>query len=243
MTLLKHKRDFIDKVAYGIRTFITPIGIPIDLIAKSKLTPENKKRMFIVQKNIYYLNHLVNNVLDVAKLEGGTIFGSNKVDISTLINDVVTNYSKRCKEDGVTITVALDSKFEPIWIDTEKIKNVLFKILDNARKFIGDGEKKITISASMKMKRLRIFIHDTGIGIAKENLEKVFDNFYKTEGSGSESLGLDLAIARRIVETHGGKIWAESKGLGKGTTIVIELPMQNDLAAQNRDETILKKAL
>lgn len=243
MTLLKHKRDFIDKIAYGIRTFITPIEIPIDLIAKSKLSPENKKRMFIIQKNLYYLNHLVRNVLDVAKLEGGLIFGSQKVDVEVLISEVVKNYTPNCNKDGVSLTSSVDKGLEPLWIDKEKIQNALYKVLDNARKFIGNGEKKILISAAMKTKNIRIMITDTGVGIAKANLEKVFDNFYKTEGAGSESLGLDLAIARRIVETHGGKIWAESKGLDKGTTIIMELPMKNNLTEQNKELGVLEASL
>ncbi len=243
MLLLKHKRDFIDKVAYGIRTFITPIGIPLDLIAKSKLSPENKKRMFIIQKNLYYLNHLVRNVLDVARLEGGLIFGSTKVDIKLFVADVVKKYLPRCKEDGVSLTYDVDSKLSSIWIDRGKIENVLFKVLDNARKFIGKGKKKqIKIIVKEKNKNVRFEIKDSGIGIAKENLEKIFDNFYKTEGAGSESLGLDLAIARRVVTTHGGKIWAESKGLGKGTTIIFELPLKNDLSKQNKELEILEKS-
>ena len=229
MHLLRMKRQFFDKVAFGIRSFLTPIEIPLKLIADSKLDKKNQMRISIVLKNIEYLNTLVDNVLDVAKVDGGVIYGSKKINLAELVETKIKSRSDEFKNSNIRITKKLDKKQEPIWIDEEKVSKVIDNVISNAIKYSKDGDRKIIFECYEKDGSIFVSISDLGIGIEKKDINKIFEDFYKVSIEDDGSLGLGLSIAEKIINVHGGKIWAESKGLGKGTKITFNIPLNKEM--------------
>lgn len=230
MQLLRLKRDFFDKVAFGIRSFLTPIELPLKLISDSKLSSKNRIRISIVLKNIEYLNKLVNNVLDIAKVDGGILYGSRKVDISDLIEHRIKHNKKVLSSNKIKVEKKFNKNIPSLWIDEEKISKVIDNIILNSVNFMGAKNKKISFELSKEKNNVVVKIADTGIGIERKNLHKIFEDFHKVDDNNNFSAGLGLSIAEKIVNVHGGKIWAESSGKNKGTTIIFTLPVEIDIS-------------
>lgn len=233
MQLLRLKRDFFDKVAFGIRSFLTPIELPLKLISDSKLSSKNRIRISIVLKNIEYLNKLVNNVLDIAKVDGGVLYGSRKVDISELIEHRIKHHKKTLSSNKIKVTKKFNRNVPSLWIDEDKISKVIDNIIINSVNFMGPKNRNINFELSKEKNDVLVSITDTGVGIERKHLHKIFEDFYKVDNDNDLSAGLGLSIAEKIVNVHGGKIWAESSGKDKGTKIAFTLPIEVNISNKN----------
>lgn len=227
------KSEFLANMSHELRTPLNSIlALSGILLARmdGDLTEEQDKQVKIIQKSGKNLLELINDILDLSKIESG------KMEIHTeefLIEDVVYDskltVTPLAYEKGLNVVLNKDEDIPVIRSDRNKVKQILLNLLSNAVKFTPKGGS-ITISATGRDGRLELRVMDTGIGIAKENLDKIFDEFRQVDGSSTREYGgtgLGLAITRRLVKLLGGEIGVESE-IGKGSTFIINIPVTLD---------------
>ncbi len=149
-------------------------------------------------------------------------------DLRGAIENTLTLVRERAHRGGITLGCTVDERLGAIRADERKVKQVLLNLLSNALKFTPEGGR-IDVRAAVDGDRAEISVTDTGVGIAPEDLETVFEEFRQigTAAKKVEGTGLGLAISRKFIELHGGKIWVKSQA-GKGSTFAFTLPLAND---------------
>jgi signal transduction histidine kinase len=148
-------------------------------------------------------------------------------DLREIIKEVISELSIKAKEKNLYLKFEEPKEFPKVLLDREKIRQVILNLVDNAIRYTQKGG--VTVKLQIANGKLRIVVSDTGEGLTKEEKEKLFEMFSRgTAGTKfwTEGAGLGLYIARKFVEMHNGKIWAESEGRGKGSTFYVELPMK-----------------
>jgi signal transduction histidine kinase len=171
---------------------------------------------------------LINDILDLSKVEAGRM----ELDLSIfslreIVDSGVMMVRERAARGGVTLEGSVAGDVEEIEADQRKVKQVLFNLLTNAVKFTPSGGR-VDVTASRLNGEVRISVKDTGIGIAPEDQERVFEEFQQVSAGrrvAAEGTGLGLALARRFVELHGGRLWVESTP-GAGSTFTFSLPVR-----------------
>jgi signal transduction histidine kinase len=185
----------------------------------------------LIQKNGQHLLHLINDVLDMAKIESGRMnLHPEKFKIHTMLDEVTSITSTLASEKNVALFIdeASDPELE-IYADITRLRQVMINLVNNAIKFTENG--KIAICAqAIGGARVLITVKDTGLGIPPDKLENIFQEFTQVDTSTTRKVGgtgLGLPISRRLVEMHGGRLWAESTGIeGEGSTFYVELPIE-----------------
>ncbi len=225
--LLAVKSQFLNQVAHDIRTPIYAISLSYELIRKN-VSSKNKENMEIMGRNIIYLTNLVNDFLNIARIDDGKVdLVMKKQDIRKLIDDVIESNKRVFSEQNVKIEKNIPSDIPDVLIDENKIREVFSNIISNSVKYNDNSEKIIHISLSVSGRFLKVMITDNGIGLDKKDMKMLFTEFFKADPSRHQkgSSGLGLSICRRLIELHGGKIKAESKGIDKGLKITFTLPV------------------
>lgn len=225
--LLRIKTTFVNQLSHDLRTPLTPI-ITLLPILKKKVDDENAQELIsVISNNVSHLRNLIIDTLNLSKLDSGHVeFNFEKVDLTKLIGSFLNDYSVSFSEKNITLVNKIK---KPLLCacDVTRIKEVIDNITFNAIKFI-PVNGSITFSAKELKHSIEIIICDTGFGMDEEMIDKIFDEFYKGDKSRHDmySSGLGLSIVRRIVDRHSGSVWAESKGLGKGSSFHIKLPKE-----------------
>ena len=226
-TLDKAKDDFLSLVSHELRTPLSSIvaytEVLLDDMAESK--EEENSFLEIIKNESGRLTRLINNVLDLSKMEAGRMpFNFKYVALQDLVNSSVKGLSGVSGKHRQTIINNLENSSIVVYADEDKIIQVLSNILNNAMKFTPD-EGVITISGSIEDKMAEVTISDTGCGIKEKDYSKVFDKFQQIEDVNhhSEGTGLGMPISKIIIENHSGKIWFDSE-IHKGTTFYFTLP-------------------
>jgi signal transduction histidine kinase len=224
------KTEFLSIASHQLRTPLTAINGYIGMLQEGVYGkfPENVKNVF---NKIYASNKrlmkLVNSLLDISKIEIGRIdFKLEDVQIEEIIESVIDELSGQAKRKRLSLLFEKPKKTLPkIKVDKEKIRQVILNLIDNGIRYTREGEVKVLLK--IENLKLKIIVKDTGIGIKKEGIEKLFKMYSRADGIRMfpEGAGLGLYISKKIVEAHYGKIWAESEGEGKGSTFYVELPM------------------
>lgn len=229
LTLDKAKDDFLSLVSHELRTPLSSIvaytEVLIDDMAETE--EEEKSYLEIIKNESDRLTRLINNVLDLAKMEAGRMpFEFKYVELSKLINASVMGLSGAASKHKHRVINKLENSSVMVLADEDKIIQVLSNILSNAIKFTPEGGV-ITISERINNKKVEISVSDNGCGIKEEDFDKVFDKFHQVEDVNhhSEGTGLGMPISKIIIENHKGKIWFESE-VGKGTTFYFTLPIK-----------------
>jgi signal transduction histidine kinase len=221
------KSDFTSMVSHELRTPLTAIkeGIAIVLDGTAgELNVNQKEFLSTAKKNVDRLNRLINDVLDFSKLESKKLaFQMRKSDINEIINEVVSIQRSVAEEKGLYIKSELDPGIPRIELDSDRINQVLNNLVSNAIKFTSKGGITIYTSKDEKEDTVITHIQDTGEGIKKEDLPKLFQKFQQLSRH-KRGTGLGLAICKQIVEQHGGSIWVESE-YGKGSKFKFTLPI------------------
>ncbi|MBN3033933.1 MAG: HAMP domain-containing histidine kinase [Candidatus Saganbacteria bacterium] len=228
----KMKTEFLSLISHELRTPITPIlGYSSVFLGEQygSLPPEYKKGAAIIKKESEHLMAIINSIIDVARLERGISLELTKepVSLSRILAELVAAMMPQFEERQLKVGIDLPPDFPTVMADADKLRRLLTNLLGNALNFTPKGGS-VVVRGAQKGDHLELSVSDSGIGIARENLEKIFGKFYQVDSSYTRQVGgvgLGLAIAKEIVEAHGGKIWAESEGLGHGTTIKIILPI------------------
>lgn len=222
------KRDFIGTISHELKTPLTSIMMGIGLINNENIGQLNERQQDIVNtigEDIQNLNELVSNLLKIHEIQGNKDnFNIMNNDLCMIIEEVAANFMPQAKEKGISLELSLNWKPPYVMIDGEKIKWVLNNLISNAIRYTETGIVKL--SGSYDEERIYVSVTDTGRGIPEEYLNKVFEKFVRVEGFEipEESTGLGLAIAKEIVELHGGKIWCESK-VGVGSKFTFTIPL------------------
>ncbi|MCM8792539.1 MAG: cell wall metabolism sensor histidine kinase WalK, partial [Candidatus Omnitrophica bacterium] len=224
------KSNFVSNVTHELRTPLVAIEKSISLLLTQDLS-ESQQREFlsIAQRNLKRLTLLINDLLDLSKLEAGKMeIKRQPSHISNIIDETVSGLDSWAKTKSLVINKIVGDNLPQINVDPNRIIQVLTNLIGNAIKFTPQGGT-ITVKAHWieKDDELEVSVEDTGIGIAKEDLVRIFDKFFQvgerapTDISGT---GIGLSIVKEIIQLHGGKIWAESEK-GKGAKFIFRLPL------------------
>ncbi|TAN63162.1 HAMP domain-containing protein [bacterium] len=224
----KMKTDFISTVSHEIRTPLTTIREGVSQALDGILggiTDKQKEVFAIVLEDSDRLKRIIDNLLDISKIEAGRVeLRKEFVDIVELINSVISAFSLAAAKKNLQLTARFSREKIMAYIDKDRIIQVFTNIVGNALKFTGAGY--ITVSAQENSETIECRVADTGGGIAKEDLPRLFSKFQqfgRQHGPGEKGTGLGLSISKGIIELHKGKIWAESS-TGRGTAITFALP-------------------
>lgn len=224
------KTEFMNIAAHELKSPVTPIKGYLDLIISDENTdPKIKKWAQISLRNAERLLLLVNDILDVSRLDSDTMsFNMKKISINEVLNEVVEDMKPLIENKHLTFNVNISPDLPPILGDHHRLTQVLRNLLTNAIKFTDNGS--ITIAAKKTENHIVISVEDTGIGIPHSDLKKIFKKFYQVDTKDcrkNEGTGLGLYICKEIIKRHKGTIHAEST-LGKGSKFIITLPyLQN----------------
>jgi len=185
----------------------------------------------IAQRNLTRLGGLINNLLDLAKIESGkVILQKTLADIGQIVQEVKSTFEPEAKKKKVELKVTVARELPPVPADSDKIIQVVTNLVSNALKFTPEGGR-ITIATSFygtDRRFTQVSVADTGPGIEKGDFDRLFQKFSQLDSSVTRKVtgtGLGLAITREIVELHGGKIWVESEK-GKGSSFIFILPIE-----------------
>lgn len=227
------KSEFLANMSHELRTPLNSvIALSGILLARmdGDLTGEQEKQVKIIKKSGKNLLELINDILDLSKIESGKMeISLEEFYIDDVVNDNKAIVTPLASEKEINISFIKKEEIPVIRSDRSKIKQILLNLLSNAVKFTPNGGS-ITIYATGKDGRAELRVTDTGIGIAKENLDKIFEEFRQIDGSSTREYGgtgLGLAITRRLVKLLGGEIRVESE-IGKGSTFIINIPVTLD---------------
>ncbi len=224
------KSQFISMVSHELRTPLTAIKEAIAIVldgSAGEINDEQKDFLDMAKRNVDRLARLIHNALDFQKLERGKMeFNIQENDINEVVKDIWNTMSSLARDAGLDFSIRLKDKLPSITFDKDKITQVLVNIVNNAIKFTNEG--RIVIATSQEGNVVQVSVRDTGPGIKKKDLSKLFHSFEQLSAPRGEKMGgtgLGLAISKEIVEKHRGKIWAESK-VGQGTTFHFILPVK-----------------
>ena len=225
------KTDFISTVSHEIRTPLTTIreGVSQALDGILGETTQKQKEVFsIVLEDSDRLKRIIDNLLDISKIEAGMVeLKKEFVDLAGAVKGVIAGFSLIVKEKSLSIETSFSPEKIKAFADKDRIIQVFTNLIGNSLKFTQSG--RISIYLSEKDTSIECSVSDTGGGIAKEDLPRVFSKFQqfgRTAGPGEKGTGLGLSITKAIVELHKGKIWIDSE-LGKGTKVTFSLPKYN----------------
>jgi PAS domain S-box-containing protein len=229
--LLKQKDDFINQLGHDLKTPLTPLNALLPLMKQLERDPKLLEFLDVCIRNVNYMKNLVSRTLELAQLNSpSSILLLENLSLVDEVNEVLKRKHSIFLDKNITINNNISNQLI-IQADSMQIRELFDNIIINAVKYSTSlGSMKISIDAKEKGDRVIISVKDTGIGMNGEQLEHIFHEFYKADASRHtlESTGLGLSICKRIVEKHGGKIWAESPGLGKGSTFYFSLPISKN---------------
>ncbi|MBC7256609.1 MAG: HAMP domain-containing histidine kinase, partial [Chloroflexi bacterium] len=241
------KQHFVANVSHELRTPLNLITGFSELMAFSpasyggiRLPAPYRQDVMEIWRSSKHLLSLVEDVLALAQLEAGQmIVKRDWGDLLAVIRDACETVAPLVEAKGLALCLDLPSSLPAAYIDAGRIRQVLLNLLNNAQRFTHEG--KITVRAEIQGNEIIVSVSDTGVGIASEDLPHIFEEFRNlSKGSssgGSGGFGLGLSISRRLVEAHGGRLWAEST-LGQGSTFFLSLPLEAQMGALGRPTLI-----
>ena len=228
------KSSFVSTVSHELRTPLTSIKNAIAILEMDEtINSKNQRFIAIANRNMERLEKLVNEILDFSKLENGKMDMNFKpVDIKSLSYEVISNIQQLATNKKIEIHNNISDNLPKVYADKDKIEQVLTNLLDNAIKFTPENGS-VTLEAIKVSDNninsgnnfLEISVSDTGIGISREDQERIFDRFERATLY-NNGVGLGLAIVKKIIDSHNGKIWVESES-GKGSKFAFILPIIN----------------
>lgn len=251
--LERMKSDFISIVSHELRTPLTPIKNSLDIILKGlagDITQQTRKFVEMAKRNVDRLSDIINDLLDLSKVEAGKMeFKFEKKSVIPTLEYVKNNFEQTAKNKNIELLMDIGDDISDLYIDSKRIEQIITNMVSNALKFTPDGGNVTLICEKIRCESLlqvdfyeqnfseefpeyvKISVQDTGIGIKKEDIPKIFDKFQQIENSLSRDVGgtgLGLPIAKQLTQAHQGVIWLESEP-DKGTCFSVALPVMNEL--------------
>ena len=233
------KDDFLSTVTHELRTPLTSIRAFSEILNQEPDVDLAQRRKFlgIITKETERLTRIINQVLDLAKIEAGRAEWSEApVDLRETISDTVTAMSQVFQEKNVRVDARLPDKVTPVRADVDRIIQVMLNLLSNAVKFCDPADGRIEITLTEDERELRVEVRDNGPGVPAADQQKIFDKFVQvgdTLTNKPQGSGLGLYISRHIVEHHGGRLWVQSLP-GEGACFSFTLPLGRPAGALAR---------
>jgi signal transduction histidine kinase len=228
----QHKSEFLASMSHELRTPLNAIIGFSDVLLEGMFGETNDKQTEYLRDILasgQHLLSLINDILDLSKIEAGRMeLDVAPFDLPTAIDDTLLLMRERAARREITLGRHVDARVGEMHGDERKVKQVLLNLLSNAVKFTPEGGR-IDVGAALAEGTVEISVTDTGIGIAAEDHSAVFEEFRQVGGADkkAEGTGLGLALCRRFVELHGGRIWVKSQ-LGAGSTFTFTLPVRGE---------------
>ncbi|MCM8783163.1 MAG: GAF domain-containing sensor histidine kinase [Candidatus Omnitrophica bacterium] len=223
------KSEFVAAVAHELRTPLTSIKGYASILATGKLgeiAPVQKERLERIDRQSSELAKLINDLLDISRIEAGKVgMDIKEIPLKELLNNVLELINPQIEEKNIELKLEVQDNINTIFADYDHLRRVFINILGNAIKFT-PLKGKIYINIKREDGFIRTDISDTGIGISPEDLPKLFTEFFRADNPinrEKKGTGLGLSLCKKIIEAHKGKIWADST-LGKGTTFSFTIP-------------------
>jgi len=223
------KDEFVSTVSHELRTPLTSIRAFSEILQTDPDLPRKQRKQFlgIIVKEAERLTRLINNVLDLSKIESGRMeWHMQTVDLREMIADAIDGVGQLFRDRGVRLKRKLPDDPALVKADPDRLQQVIINLLSNACKFSPEVTGRVEIGLKVEEDRLRLRVIDNGRGIPPDQLERVFEKFHQVDGDSpgpGKGTGLGLSICRGIVEHHGGWIKAENRDNG-GASFVCELP-------------------
>jgi signal transduction histidine kinase len=228
-TASRHKSDFLATMSHELRTPLNAIIGFSEILREQMFGELNERQLGYVDDVIgagKHLLSLINDVLDLAKIEAGRMeLELSQVEVPTVLASAVSMHSEQASRNGVELGLSTEPEEITITADERRVRQIVFNLLSNAVKFTPpDG--RVDVSARLDDGYVEIAIADTGPGIAAGEQETIFEEFEQTsDGKKAEGTGLGLPLSRKLVELHGGRLWVESEP-GEGSTFRFTLPVE-----------------
>ena len=226
------KSDFVANLSHELRTPLTSLTGFSEALQEKYFGDLNEKQaeyVKYIQDNSQHMLSLIDQIVDLEKIETGkTEIEISNVKMKKLLENSMSMIEGKAAKRHITLDYELAPEIDKLEIraDELKLQQVVFNLLSNAIMFTPDGGH-ITLRAKVEDKQLVVEVADTGIGIALEHQEKVFEDFFQVKSDIKDKtpgLGLGLGLSRRLVEMHGGKLWVESEGEGRGSRFIFTIP-------------------
>ncbi|MBS4042899.1 MAG: response regulator [Chitinophagaceae bacterium] len=241
----KAKSRFLANMSHEIRTPLNGIIGTIDLLQHTPLNAEQEELMLSLKSSSTHLLEIVNDVLDISKIEADKLeLFEGPCNLQNIVQQVTAISSPRLMalKKNITLSSTIHPSVEnEIIADESRIKQVLINLLGNAIKFTENGSIKLDVTANHideSLQELHFAVSDTGIGISEENIQTLFIPFNQIDSTATRKFsgtGLGLSICRKIIEEMGGRIWVESQ-VGKGSTFKFIIPVQVNLVRKNQQQ-------
>ena len=228
-TTSQHKSDFLANMSHELRTPMNAIIGFSQVLREGLVGDVNAKQAEYLDDILSSGNHLlslINDVLDLSKVEAGQVeLQVAPFSLQDALERGVSMVREQATADGVQVTLHRNGALDVVSGDERRIRQVIFNLLSNAVKFTPEGGE-VDVRARQIDGEMRVSVADSGPGIGAEDLERIFEEFQQTEAGARqrEGTGLGLALSKRFVEMHGGRIWCESE-VGKGSTFEFTLPL------------------
>lgn len=226
------KQSFLASVSHELRTPLVAIEKSVSLLLSKTtgpITEAQQQFLDISERNLKRLSRLINDLLDLSKLEAGKLdIARASVSVGEVIDEAAASFETWAKTKNITIDKKIDKDLPQVSADRDRLMQVMVNLIGNALKFTpGGGSIFLAASSDSAKNVVQVSVADTGIGIDKDKLGKIFSKFYQVGERVSSDIsgtGIGLSIAKEIVELHGGKIWAESEK-DQGAKFIFTLPL------------------
>lgn len=228
LELAKMKSDFVSTISHEFKSPLTSIRQLAEMLHSGRVPSEERRQKYydVLLEQSERLSLLTDNILNLAKIEEGRKeFRFETTDLGALLREVVSSIQDRVRHEGFSIELEIKKDLPVIMVDRDAMAQAITNLLDNAVKYSGES-KRVIVSASDDGASLHIAVRDFGIGIRKEDLDKVFERFFRGGDELTRTVkgsGLGLSLVKEIVEAHKGKVHVESEP-GKGCTFFVKLP-------------------
>ncbi len=227
--LLHQKNEFINQLGHDLKNPLNPIVNLLPILEKSESDNKNKEIFKVLIRNANYMKKLVTKTIDLGRLNSSyTKFFFEDVNLFSQFNNIISDNEIIFKEKNIQIMNNIRDNIT-VYADKFRMDELITNLLNNAAKYT-KCQGNITLDAKTINNNIIVSIKDSGVGMTNEQLKHIFDEFYKVDPARHDfdSSGLGLSICKRIVEIHKGKIWVESKGLGKGSTFYFTIPKNKE---------------
>ena len=225
------KSRFMSMASHDLSNLLMTLQLSTEMLSMTlNGDAGHKQKISYISDSIVRISRLVNDLVDWAAIEKGKFrLEKSSFDIKSALSDFLQVWKSRAAMSGIAINMEISQCLPVIFADQKRLGQVIMNLLENAVRHTHSGGK-ITVSVSAKSDSVLFSVSDTGSGISSDEINKLFNHEYS--GSEGGRMGLGLTIAQEIVRAHGGKIWAESDGIGKGSSFRFSLPLAVSEAAK-----------